>query len=1152
MIQTSEGAPGSRKNSRIPSMLPDHLTLSGISGRETTGPADCPQGGLSTAGAPAWRWGHRRGFALVVTLILMVLLTVIAVGLLSLSSIALRSTARGEAMAKARCNARIAALLGVGELQRQLGPDQRISAPAAVLDSSGKSPNPEWVGVWDSNTSGNASYTTGRPAAFRRWLVSGSGGETLDSAKAPLVDGVTMMSARGGRLPVVVEPQEIHGQGGFAWWVSDDSMKARVDLPLDPSVPDDASLIGRRYGARRYAPEVIAGMNGFDAADAGRMITAGTAGISLAHQDPATRPPLPLILSSNSMSLPVDVVKGGFKRDINSLFELPESQIDKREYGTWSGSAAQSSQAAHLYGAPKVTLGARWNHLFSYYNLYKKTLFSRGVPVLKPEGALIDWRLADQYKDFGDSAGGFRFPRIAKIIYVFSYSSDRVTSGPSAGKYKLKLVTDAFITVWNPYNARIEFPANTSMYIKLSKDLPMSFEWLADKQVKGNARLGQMFASGSFSLCESPMKTARSGVDLFQMEPGETLLFTMSDAQAPSNVAKDASNESFYPGVGYKGGFSTTQVLGSGNELIGEGGTRISVSLKPRNDAAALVIGGVPTSQYVDFWIYDNSKRRPYYEHRGEIVARADTPFIGRIPEIKSTEVRSVSLMEVAGRKQPFGAFIMEMKTARDSKVPSLAFLQSGISRLSSRIDGSKSSEALERLEYRLEAVTGWDSDIIQTTVGSNPSGANHGFIGSGRTFATGQTHVADSEIPFLPVLSLSQFRHAGVGDGSSVLRATHWGFNSTPLPPYVDHAVGNSYAHPLIPATSSRQGDLYDQSYNANQALWDHYFCSSLAPQTVSLFDKQRPINQVWRDFVEDGQPMLNPRHVLWEGGISKRDILASVLKNGGASLRDDAYLRIASHLMIQGGFNVNSTSVEAWQAFLSSCRHESLRTFDPITRRVGNEVAKGTPFARSAIPLGSAIDDMPGDISLHYLGFRDLDDGQIKTLAERIVEQVLKRGPFQSLAEFTNRQLSRDSDLSLRGALQAAIDSTDINQPIAAGGVAVAADPAMRFAFPEAARGNSAEGAPGWLTQADLLDTMGPLVTVRGDTFTVRGYGESRSKNGTVEARAWCEMIVQRIPEYLNPADNLLTLPQSPVNERFGRRMQILSFRWIPDHEI
>ena len=80
------------------------------------------------------RFRHaKRGFALVVTLSLMVLLTISAVGLLTLSTISLRSSAQGEAGAIARANARLALMMAIGELQKELGPDSRISAPSRKI-----------------------------------------------------------------------------------------------------------------------------------------------------------------------------------------------------------------------------------------------------------------------------------------------------------------------------------------------------------------------------------------------------------------------------------------------------------------------------------------------------------------------------------------------------------------------------------------------------------------------------------------------------------------------------------------------------------------------------------------------------------------------------------------------------------------------------------------------------------------------------------------------------------------------------------------------------------------------------------------------------------------------------------------------------------
>ena len=47
---------------------------------------------------------------------------------------------------------------------------------------------------------------------------------------------------------------------------------------------------------------------------------------------------------------------------------------------------------------------------------------------------------------------------------------------------------------------------------------------------------------------------------------------------------------------------------------------------------------------------------------------------------------QGLSLASVVGRKQPFGTFIMETKTALDSEVPIPAFLNTGTTRLSSKL----------------------------------------------------------------------------------------------------------------------------------------------------------------------------------------------------------------------------------------------------------------------------------------------------------------------------------------------------------------------------------------------------------------------------------------------------------------------------------
>jgi hypothetical protein len=72
------------------------------------------------------------------------------------------------------------------------------------------------------------------------------------------------------------------------------------------------------------------------------------------------------------------------------------------------------------------------------------------------------------------------------------------------------------------------------------------------------------------------------------------------------------------------------------------------------------------------------------------------------------------------------------------------------------------------------------------------------------------------------------------------------------------------------------------------------------------------------------------------------------------------------------------------------------------------------------------------------------------------------------------------------------------------------------------------------------------------------IRGYGDHRdTASGKIVAKAWCEAVVRRTAEYVDPSDEATVLPSaatlvSETNARFGRRFQIVSFRWLSPDEI
>jgi hypothetical protein len=212
---------------------------------------------------------------------------------------------------------------------------------------------------------------------------------------------------------------------------------------------------------------------------------------------------------------------------------------------------------------------------------------------------------------------------------------------------------------------------------------------------------------------------------------------------------------------------------------------------------------------------------------------------------------------------------------------------------------------------------------------------------------------------------------------------------------------------------------------------------------------------------------------------------------------------------------------------------------------------------FSRFRIPNG---DVDRNDADAFWRSPVDLTSTQIAQLADEIVEQVRTRGPFLSMAEFVNRQIGLESDTKAQsGAIQAAIDKVGINSSVATsvgGGVTIASTETgtLMLANPKALEGDSAQGAPGYLMQSDVLAVLGNTATVRSDTFKIRAYGEALDKNSNITARVFCEAIVQRLPDYVDSQNKASAAPAAlnATNQVFGRRFKIVSLSWLSPGEI
>jgi hypothetical protein len=366
------------------------------------------------------------------------------------------------------------------------------------------------------------------------------------------------------------------------------------------------------------------------------------------------------------------------------------------------------------------------------------------------------------------------------------------------------------------------------------------------------------------------------------------------------------------------------------------------------------------------------------------------------------------------------------------------------------------------------------------------------------RATDNGQRFVTLFHLPCDDLHSLGQLQHA----------------NLQPAGAGPGYTVGHSYADPHTPDGTA------DFNYRLNEALWDHFFFSTL-PATAGELPAVLP----------------NGRMVWYRRGGVPPDPDA---------VRD--FDTAAAHLLVDGPFNVNSTSVEAWQALLASLNGQRLAWEDPATGAT-HLVTVGSAFLRGPQVQGGAEDG--------WRGYRVLTDAQLRDLAVAIVDRVRTHGPFRSLTEFVNRPLDAPTERGrLSGLLQAALD--DVANPPSSlapiGGLAAAAGPSPGLAWPAASAGHRSTLAPGWLGQADVLGALGPVLTVRSDTFLVRAYGDVvNPATGALEGRAWCEAVAQRLPDYVDPADPPeAAAGLTAANERFGRRFEVVYFRWLSPEEV
>ncbi|MGC4013339.1 MAG: hypothetical protein QM755_02305 [Luteolibacter sp.] len=415
---------------------------------------------------------------------MMILISLLALGLLSLSTVTLRTSSQSELEWQAKQNARLGMLLALGELQRTMGPDQRVSATSSQRDPSGN--RQHLTGVWEGwkwNGQGSTpDWQQKKKDLFKGWLVSSADptlAQQTDFPASPVAGNKAQLvsTAPGETSPVEAGIVGLPAPGqkrsaGYAWAVFDQAEKTAMTLPANRGSGIDTRL-DRMAAAPKPGYQAVSSLDWTTLAnreeDRQKLVSLNQTALV---QMPANARSFH-DLASHTEGLVVDVANGGFSKDLSRLFDSDTLPSDYASRFLYSDSSTPLAAAATRFkGAnPLPSPDPSWKLLQSHYRAYTRMTASGSAME-----TVADARPAAGTAALNDTTQpAFNrqqiFPVIAKAQFVFSisfgyhptiegmYTSGSAKSAPTdqRDKYLTWMVIDPVITLWNPYNVPIRF-----------------------------------------------------------------------------------------------------------------------------------------------------------------------------------------------------------------------------------------------------------------------------------------------------------------------------------------------------------------------------------------------------------------------------------------------------------------------------------------------------------------------------------------------------------------------------------------------------------------------------------------------------------------------------------------------------------------------
>ncbi|MDP0497200.1 MAG: hypothetical protein Q7Q73_13435 [Verrucomicrobiota bacterium JB024] len=1106
----------------------------------------------------------------------MAFLLVLIVSLSSFTRVESLSATASLRNLEARQNAVFGLYEAMGELQKYAGPDQRVTATAEILDNAALQDGgaleqySKWTGVWDSS---GYSQRDGDVKPDPRWLVSLDGSEAQKAALDPAdVPGgqewIQLVSdARGTPVEAALVNTD-DGKGAYAWWVGDEGVKADIH-------PRRTVAYDTENNAEFLAP--VGSGYALATNDAGEPVfTAGDPDID--GRDLWARDELAIVASTNksdaralyhdvttySRGLLTDTKNGGLRYDLTTALASPTA-------------APQGPMITDAAGNDLLNgYGPDWQVLRSFWELRADaadgSVDVRGhrshdwsVYTTPNNSQLTEDQLATPQHGVAPVVTGFQLYFYPLLNLVGGDETENI--------YECRLYYMPEITIWNPYNVTLtgdmEFDLSTTgaCKFKIAVDLIQTKNTLTKSSARSESVTGGtttqnvFFGYKFFAIWDNyNAQDLRFKLDVPEggIAPGQALTFRL-----PSNVKRPGNYKrtTMLPNVsGFGGGVyeTSTNTITLKKDDIED--TTNNFYLNPRIHSSTDSDHVSPhpwNSSWLTFRLYslDNQDNvddllawqsfiglagiagHQWYYHKGLMpLIYVTTPNTSANPESSepdddddggtSSDLIPIPLqpgfgIEAAISLPEVAAFENASSTLPRQKLR----LYADTNMRASRMRGTNT----EKTYLGYPHFTEFDVSNLYPPQGNVCIGprdwVSDGWIEQMVLF----------DIPSTDILfhSIGQLSMANLVDSS--LSTNYQVGNSHPnlfLEPSELYVVGDD----------GIDGDGgFDWSYLLNEALWDKYFFSTYDPN-------------------DDLHPVWHPQYVMDEDAQENLDLLEEP---------DTA----AAHLAVDGMFNVNSTSVEAWKVLLSAFYGDN----QTVRTDSGDEtLTQRSPFLRFQSPVShsyTAYDGIGIGLSMDpelYTGYRTLSEAEITALASYIVDEVKKRGPFLSMAEFVNRQYNPASTLSVSGnasindladepevmgALQSAIEKSGLNQKLNSGSnyrpPSQADDAATTVLNDAAGAGSLFADAPGYFSQIDILSRLGSIMSARSDVFVIRTYGRAINPlTEETQGEAWLEAIVERTVTPVEPSGDNRYEPLDP--DVLGRQFKIVGFRWLSPEEV